>query len=243
MIFAMDAPPTTVDALAHWQRAPLGRALLGAERAALGILLEDVFGQHLVQVGAWGAPDAFLPLARLPSRSLIGAPGAGADCVAYPAELPLQSRSVSAVLLPHTLEFEAEPHETLREVERVLTGEGHVLIMGFEPVGPWALRHRLTRAGFPPGLKRLYAPRRLRDWLRLLGFDILATHHCLRTLPVESLQDGRVAAGLERLGVALGGHFGSVYLIKARKRVYTLTPIRLRRARARRLPGQVIESI
>ena len=145
------------------------------------------------------------------------------------------------MLLPHTLEFEPEPHEVLREVERVLVGEGHVLILGFEPGSAWALRHYASHRGFPPGLMHLLSRGRLRDWLRLLGFDILEVRRFVHVLPVESLASGALARGLERFGRHLDGRLGSAYLLKARKRVYSLTPIRPRRRSAPALTGAVAE--
>jgi len=140
----------------------------------------------------------------------------------------------------HTLEFEPDPHEVLREVERVLAGEGHILILGFEPAGLWAIRHRVTRGGFPPGLVRTLSRKRLRDWLRLLGFEVTSTHRFLTTPPLESLVSGTVGSKL--VPDALNGRFGSVYLMKARKRVYTLTPIRPLRRRAPAFVGTAVET-
>ncbi|MCX7058024.1 MAG: methyltransferase domain-containing protein [Proteobacteria bacterium] len=236
-----ELPLRTSDPLDAWLSTPLGQTLLASERAALALALEDVFGQHLLQVGYWGPPDAFLPLARLPGRSLIVDPSHRGDCVCHAGALGIASRSVDAVLLPHTLEFEPEPREVLREVERVLTADGHLLIVGFAPLGAWGLRHWLSSGGFPPGLRQLWSPRRLRDWLRLLGFQIVSTRHCVRTLPLERCQGGVVAEGLARLGQRLGDRFGAVYVLKARKRVCTLTPIRLRRGWRRSVAGNAVE--
>lgn len=235
------AAVTPAVALEEWLAGPFGRLLIEAERTQLAAALEDVFGAHCIQIGHWGPPDAFLPLARTPRRGLVAEPGAIGDCVSHAASLAIQTLSVDAVLLPHTLEYEPEPHEVLREVERVLVGEGHVLILGFEPGGPWALRHYLTRQGFPPGLSRLLSRGRLRDWLRLLGFEVLEIRRFVHVLPVESLASGAVARGLERFGAHLDGRTGSVYLLKARKRVYSLTPIRPRRRSAPALVGAVVE--
>jgi SAM-dependent methyltransferase len=232
---------TPAVALDQWLAGPFGRLLIEAEQAHLAVALEDVFGPHFVQIGHWGPPDAFLPLARMPRRGLVAEPGARGDCVSHASSLAIQTLSVDAVLLPHTLEFEPEPHEVLREVERVLVGEGHVLILGFEPAGPWALRHYLTRRGFPPGLMHLLSRGRLRDWLRLLGFDVLEIRRFVHVLPVESLATGPVAHGLERFGAHLDGRLGNVYLLKARKRVYSMTPIRPRRRSAAALVGAVAE--
>ena len=228
-------------ALDEWLAGPFGRLLIDAERRQLSASLEDVFGTHFVQIGHWGPPDAFLPLARTPRRGLVAEPGARGDCVSHATSLALQTLSVDAILLPHTLEFEPEPHEVLREVERVLVGEGHVLILGFEPGGPWAIRHYLSRRGFPPGLIKMMSRGRLRDWLRLLGFEVIEIRRFVHVLPIDSLTSGAVGRGMERFGRHLDGRLGSAYLLKARKRVYSMTPIRPRRRSAPALAGAVIE--
>ena len=231
----------TVDALDAWLAGPLGQTLLAAERVAAAAALEQVFGTQFLQIGQWGPVEGFLPLARTPRRALIAEPGARGDCVCHASSLAVQSQSVDAVLLPHTLEFEPEPHEVLREVERVLVGEGHVLVLGFEPAGAWGLRHYGASAGFPPGLVRMLSRGRLRDWLRLLGFEVLEARRFLHALPIERLQGGALARALERGAKQLGGRFGAVYLLKAKKRVYTLTPVRPQRRRGRALVGALAE--
>jgi SAM-dependent methyltransferase len=231
-------PPNALDA---WLDGPLGRLLLAAEREQVAASLEDVFGNQLVQIGHWGSTTTFLPLARTPRRALIAEPGAPGDCVSHAAQLAMLSQSVDAVLLPHTLEFEPEPQAVIREVDRILVGEGHVLILGFEPIGSWTLRHRLARDGFPPGLVGALSRRRLRDWLTLLSFDVIETRRFMHALPLASLEATAVTRGLERLGRALDGQFGSVYLLKAKKRVYSLTPIRPRRRSAPKLARPMAE--
>ena len=130
-------------------------------------------------------------------------------------------------MLPHTLEYEPEPHEILREVGRILSGEGHLVMFGFRPLSSWGLRHLFAKDGFPPGLERLIGEGRLRDWLKLLGFEIVDARRYLFTLPwgssVRSSQ-----SFFERTGAHVWPLFAGGYLIKARKRVYTFTPIRPR---------------
>ena len=231
----------TLDALDAWLAGPLGRTLLAAERAATAAALEQVFGTQFLQIGQWGPLDGFMPLARTPRRALAAEPGAHGDLVCHASSLAVQSQSIDAVLLPHTLEFEPEPHEVLREVERVLVGEGHLLVLGFEPAGAWAVRHYGSLHGFPPGLVRLLSRGRLRDWLRLLGFEVLEARRFLHTPPIVRLQGTALARVLEYGGVRCDGRLGAVYLLKARKRVYSLTPVRPMRRRARALVGALAE--
>lgn len=214
--------------LAEWFDTPLGSALLDQERAAAGEALECVFGQQFLQVGAWGPSSLFLDLARTQRRAMLtGGGGAPGSIQSYASSLPIQSDSIDVLLLPHTLEFEEQPHEVLREAERVLRAEGCLVVVGFEPLGGWALRHRLASGGFPPGLARLLPERRLADWLKLLGFDVDPAQRFLYTMPFARAQAGRSRRWAERAGRMLWSRLSGAYLLRARKRVYCVTPLRV----------------
>jgi hypothetical protein len=236
---------TAPDLLETWLQGPLGGALLAREQDVVREALEHIFGTHLLQVGTWGPRETFLPYARTQRRGILAEPGGQGDVVSHASQLAIISASVDAVFLPHTLEFEPEPHEVLREVDRVLVGEGHLLVLGFEPWGPWAMRHRIARGGFPPGLDHLISEGRLRDWLTLLGFEVSHTQRFLYLPPSARLQRTTLGTGLERaarwLGRAtqgwLAGPLGGAYLLTAKKRLYTLTPLRTKRRRATHLSG------
>jgi len=215
--------------LHDWLDGPLGRALLVEEQAQVGEALERVFGTQCVQVGAWGGDDLFLAHARTQRRALLSARADAGAAVRSQAEaLPIQSDSVDLLLLPHTLEFAEDPHAVLRETERVLTGEGCVVILGFEPLGPWAARQWLSRGRFLPDLARVLPERRLADWLKLLGFEVATARRFLYTPPLRRLQAGRIHDWLEKGGRTLWPRLSGAYLLAARKHVYSVTPIRMR---------------
>lgn len=215
--------------LREWLAGPLGGMLLEHEQGIVAASLECAFGLHCLQVGSWGAPETFLGLARTRRAALVASTGIpGASLVCEPAALALQSDSIDVMLLPHTLEFETEPHEVLREAGRVLSGEGQLLVLGFEPLGSWSLRHAFTRGGFPPGLRRTISERRLADWLKLLGFEVGPAERFLYAPPMRSLRGSRAGGWLERAGRSVWPRLSGAYLLRARKRVYTMTPVRLR---------------
>jgi SAM-dependent methyltransferase len=203
--------------------------LLEQERERVGSSLECAFGLYCVQIGSWGESDAFLAHARTRRTALVAMPGVpGAALIAESAALPLQSDSVDVMLLPHTLEFEPDPHEVLREVGRVLRGEGELLVLGFEPLGSWSLRNAFTRGGCPPGLRRAISERRLADWLKLLGFEVGAAERFLYAPPLRTLRTGQARGWLERIGRRAWPRLSGAYLLHARKRVHSMTPVRLR---------------
>ncbi len=216
-------------ALNAWWQGSLGRALLAAESELLGEALEDVFGWELLQIGAWGGARELLACSRTRHQTIVAVPGlgSGADIIARPSLLPITSDSIDAVLLPHTLEFAPDPQAIVREVDRVLVGEGNLLVLGFRPWSLWGMRARASRTGFPPSLRRILPERRVRDWLVLLGYEIVASRRYLYCSPWGSGPTSEVTGKMLHRGLTHPLP-GSAYLLKARKRIYTLTPIRPR---------------
>lgn len=234
---------TQANQLHAWLRSPLGARLYALERKLVGEALAQVFGWQLVQIGLWGDDDALIAEARTQRKVVLAWHGerAGGNAVirSRTDALALASDAADAVLLPHTLEYEPDPHEILREVGRVLAGEGHLIVLGFRPFSSWGMRHLFARNGFPPGLERLIGERRLRDWLKLLGFEIVDSRRYLFSLPWGA-PPAIANSFIERAGQTLWPMFGGGYLLKARKRVYALTPIRPRwRLRPKVVPGLI----
>jgi SAM-dependent methyltransferase len=222
------AIPDRNAALRAWWESPLGRALITAEAELLSGALEDVFGWELLQIGAWGNARELLAGSRARRQSLIAAFPGRADIIARPSRLPLISDCAEAALLPHTLEFAPDPYAVLREVHRVLVGEGQLLVLGFRPWSPWGMRARWSRSGFPPGMRRVLSEGLLREWLVLLGLEVVAAQRYLYLSPwSRGLASGEGAGRMLRRGLTYPLPAGG-FLLKARKRVYTLTPVRPR---------------
>ena len=217
-------------ALAAWWSGALGRALVAAESELLGEALEDVFGWELLQIGVWGGARELLAGSRTRRQTIVAAPGfpSGADIIGRPSQLPVSSDSVDAVLLPHTLEFASDPYAIVREVDRVLVGEGQLLVLGFRPWTLWGIRARASRSGFPPGLRRVLAGTAR---ARLVGIARLRGRRVQAIFVLQPVEPGPApGAGTGRILNRGITHPlpGSAYLLKARKRVYTLTPVRPR---------------
>src|SRR3954469_24278851 len=156
--------------LSGWLSNPQGEDVLRWELAQFDSAVDDVFGFRAVQVGL---PEVdFLRQNRIPFRfSLALEPGAGV--AGDPLQLPVASQSVDLVALPHVLESHPNPHEVLREAERVLMPEGHLIISGFNTVSLWRMRQLIPFMDKSvPWDSRFIGLLRLRDWLRVLGFEL-----------------------------------------------------------------------
>jgi SAM-dependent methyltransferase len=156
----------------QWLESSAGIGLLGEEGRRVQSALDSMFGDYFLQIGSWGN-ELFREFARTKRSAIIDRrAGDAVDIVSEPDCLGVASDSIDIVFLPHVLEMHDDPHGVLREVDRILRSDGHVIILGFSPVSVWGLRHFVTRRRFPPGIRRLISEHRLRDWLRLLNFSV-----------------------------------------------------------------------
>ena len=140
--------------------------------------------------------------------------------------LPFAEGSLDLVVLPHTLELSPDPHATLREVQRVLVHEGRVAIAGLNPASLWGLRQWRALLWRRMGRGRLYLPEagelighwRLRDWLRLLEFELESiSFGCWR--PASRSERGLARfRWMDRWGERWWPVFGAAYCMVAVKR-------------------------
>ncbi|MBN4078803.1 methyltransferase domain-containing protein [Gammaproteobacteria bacterium AH-315-C21] len=214
--------------LTDWYKQPLGQRLLEAEQELLDEVLPELFGYHLIQLGSPTEND-LLRNSRIHHCSVIDeCPSAPrATCCAAVDTLPIDSDSVDVVVMPHTLEYAHEPHQVLREVDRILIPEGHAVIMGFNP---WSLWGGWRMAGkfsdnFPwNGHFRSVA--RIKDWCKLLGFDTLSCHHYFYRPPIQHSGVMDKLQFMERMSDRWQPPFAAGYMLLTRKRESMLTPVR-----------------
>ena len=215
--------------LTTWLATPPGQYLLAWEQERLDRVVADLFGFHAMQLGL-PELDA-LRNNRMPHRGLASESGALPRAVALRCDtdaLPFPERSLDLVVLPHTLELARDPHLTLAEVERVLVPEGRVVILGFNPASLWGLRQRWGRLRQRLGGRGpLFLPRpgdfigywRLRDWLRLLSFEVEGGRFGGYRPPLASESWLARFAWMDRTGDRWWPVLGAVYMLVAVKRV------------------------
>ncbi|MFZ4744352.1 MAG: methyltransferase domain-containing protein [Betaproteobacteria bacterium] len=214
----------------QWLGSPAGLYLRKWEQTQLDDVVADLFGYHALQLGT--AELAALRANRMPHRWLAQSEeGMPCDFAAHSVALPFQADSLDLVVLPHSLELSLDPHASLREAERVLVPEGHLVITGLNPTSLWGWRYRRAqgyrRLGAVRMSERLDAPAcgdmlgywRLCDWLRLLGFEVkISRFGCWRPA-FQNAQWLERMAWMDRLGTRFWPILGGVYLIVAVKRV------------------------
>ena len=224
--------------LSHWMQGPGGAELLRTEVERVHGAVGDLFGYHCLQVGDLAGAD-LLGASRILGRTVVDIDG-GTPPRPYPvvigaaASLPIDSHAVDVVILPHVLEFESQPHEALREASRVLVPEGNLVILGFNPVSVIGLRRASRyRAAVAPWCGTYFGAGRLRDWLTLLGFDIVDQRPCFSPRPGARPWRAGGRSFVEWLPPALA----NARLVLAKKRVNAMLVMRSRWKPRRRLAG------
>lgn len=222
-------------------RSPLGAYLLAREQAYIDKTVADIFGYNALQIGM---PEIDLLRAnRMPLRMTLERAGSPRDSPvvhvrADSAELPFASASIDLVLLPHALEFSETPHQILREVERVLVPDGHLVLTCFNPMSLWGVWHTFAGRGSYPWNGRFIHLLRIKDWLALLGFEMAGGAMGCYVPPCVSQKWLDRLGFMESAGDRWWPFSGAVTFLHAIKRVRgmrVITPTWPRHARSKRL--------
>lgn len=213
----------TPQSLSEWFATPQGGYVLAREQAYFDRTVSDIFGYNALQLGL---PDHdFLRSNRMPLRFSAGNQAGNAVRVCC-AELPFDTASLDLVLTPHVLEFAENPHQILREVERVLMPEGSLVISGFNPRSLWGMRKTLGGLRRALGSTECYpwnghfiTLARLKDWLALLGFEVVGGRFAAYAPPFHKTKWLERYAFMEAAGDRWWAVSGGVYFVHAIKRV------------------------
>lgn len=221
-------------ALGLWLKTAPGAYVQAWEQGRLDALTADIFGFNAVQIGmpqldalqANRMPNRWVSGTHVPfgAQSIDATSGATRIVVTHDVtELPFASQSLDLVVLPHVLEFAREPHQVLREIERVLIPEGQIIICGFNPASLWGLRQiagRLSGQHFLPLDGEFIHLPRLKDWLKLLNMEVNRGHFGCYAPPCMTDKWLHRFDFMERAGDRWWPYFGAVYIVQAIKRVH-----------------------
>lgn len=213
-----------------WQDLPNGRLILSSIETVLKPWWQKFFGYHLVKIGALSHEicTESSPIKNQVSCCVTRTVGEGkANIVGELDDLPLLEHSVDVCLLSHALEFSLDPHHVIREANRVLIPNGYLIITGYNPLSLAGFNRAIPyRRKRQPWNEHFFSPMRVKDWLHLMGFEILSDERCIHSNLAGKMSDHFVANYWRKFASNYFTSFGSVYIIIAKKRVLPLTPIK-----------------
>jgi SAM-dependent methyltransferase len=209
----------SIQGFEDWLTTPAGQYVLNWEQVKHDELVVDIFGFNAVQLSLPG--HDFLRANRMPFRFRCddGRYDGVSEVRADLHYLPFANNSIDLVVMPHTLEFDPNPHQVLREVERVLVPEGHVIVTGFNPFSLWGAKRKLSRReALPPWRGAYLSVPRLKDWFSLLGFEMQAGAYGCYAPAVTQEKWLRRFQFLDAAGDRWWPIVGAVYVVQAIKR-------------------------
>jgi SAM-dependent methyltransferase len=224
-----------------WYQSPLGDYLAQEIKFYLDKILATCFGYYAIQIGCTPLPEELLSGCRVKHVFHLGQQQLYQDAEIDPGSLPIANDSTDLVILTHTLSQFPEPHALLREVNRVLIPDGKLIIIDFNPVSLWGLRH-LFQSWLEevPWGGHYYTARRLKDWTSLLGFELLHHYRCGYVFPInfKSLIDK--SGVLSKFSARWLKFSAAINVLEFEKNTIPLTPERKRWLKHRVLSPKVI---
>ena len=209
-----------------WFEGPLGQSLQAAEAARLQAILPQLYSTFAIQLGVLGNAD-LLESSTAPTRIVCDLrQGFRAPSVCSLAEaLPFDGKRANLMLLPHTLDFALDPHQVLREVDRVLMPEGYAVILGFNPLSLWGLWRLFKQRAQAPWCGHFLRLTRVKDWLALLDFEITHGSMLYYRPPVRRARLRERLQFMEQIGDRWWPLGAAVYVVVAKKREAGMIPV------------------
>ena len=230
---------TIVDCASWYQGLAGQQALLKLDKI-ISDHLSEIFGYYCLNLGVLSGRKEFLKDSRISAGFSIGCSESKNDVIAVPEQLPIAADEVDLVIASHVLECSHNPHQVLREIDRVLVPEGHCILIGFNPYALMGAKRLLkplrknrlaankNESSNDPSIEQTdYKTRsasHVRDWFSLLGFETLNVNYIgfRPSIKNEKLFTG--SAWMEKWVEKLLPVLGSLYIIHAKKHMVAMRP-------------------
>lgn len=207
-----------IDTQQNWLNTPLGQYMLTSEQTIYDQHVADIFGFNALQIGL--LEMNLLQQSRIAKRLHVDI--SAGDVLCESEYLPFASSTIDLLCLPHVLEFSQNQHQTLREVERVLVPEGHLILTGYNPMSAWGMRRLMSKKQHYPWCGATLSLKRIKDWLALLGLEYVTGGTQAFILPINDDKWIARQQCVERVASKWSLPLGGIYYIVAKKRVVNM---------------------
>ena len=235
-----------------WYQTLSGRSALVDVEELCAQTMTEIFGYYAIQIGMLSGECDLLKHSRVTAGFSLGDPdslnglnlnnrsAANQDkdvedkaikyaVISSNEQLPISTDNVDLVVASHVLEMSQNPHQVLREIDRVLVPEGHCILIGFNPYSLSNIKKaiRFSRKSKQDKQQETYKMRsvaRVRDWFSLLGFEVLEVNYMGLRPTLNNQKIFNSLKWLESWGEFAGPLLGSMYIVHAKKQVIAMRP-------------------
>ena len=215
--------------LQEFYTSPLGLIAHRMINAHVREIWPDVSGMNVLGIGF---PGPYLNAMRSEaSRVLVAIPVSHGmtpppneslhkTCLTRESDLPFPDLSIDRILMIHAVECAETMRPMMREIWRVLSGNGRLLVIAPNRRGIWA---RLEHTPF--GYGRPYTSSQLSRLLRETLFKPVHGSAALYAPPARSRMILSSAPAIEKLGKRWFPAVGGIISVEAKKEIYSATPL------------------
>lgn len=226
----------------NWYQTLAGQSALASTEALCAKTMSEIFGYYAIQIGMLSGECDLLKDSRINAGFSLANPdnfiGIHADndkpidhaVISINEQLPISTDNVDLVVASHVLEMSENPHQVLREIDRVLVPEGHCILIGFNPFAlsninkPRRFFRKAKQESYTQKSYKMRSVHRVRDWFSLLGFEVLEVNYMGFRPTFKSQKIFNSLQWLERWGEYVGPLLGSMYIVHAKKQVIAMRP-------------------
>ena len=222
----------------RWYETLPGQASLEAMNQLCAQEMSEIFGYYAIQMGALSGRYNLLENSRIATDFCLidqgvsealdlarTAENSNKLIVSSNEQLPIETDNIDLVVASHVLEFSREPHQVLREIDRILVPEGHCILIGFNPFSllRWGrfLKPGAYKKSIPSKMRAVY---RVRDWFSLLGYEVLDVHYFGFRPDVRNQSLFARLQWLENLAETAWPVLGNLYMLHVKKQVLAMRP-------------------
>ena len=206
-----------------WSDIPHGEWIGELIQSRLDEWCPKLFGYHMLKIGGLSA-ELDSRFCNIKHQVNLDNKNSLRNITSELPKLPFLEKSIDACVLAHQIDYSSDPHQLLREVDRVLINDGYIILTGFNPMSAIGIASLFPwRKNNLPWSGRMFTPHRIKDWLSVLNFEVVYSD-CFALAPLTHYRT--IWTWFENLGGDSVKPISGIYFIVARKRTYPLRPIK-----------------
>jgi len=214
----MQTSETNLSLCRNWYSTLAGKQALQQVDDLCAQYMLEIFGYYALEVGALSGHTSLFKHSRVAFSASLGIDRNQNDIIATPEQLPVETDNIDLVVASHVLEACTDPHQVLREIDRILVPEGQLILIGFNPWSLMRSGHALRNKVDLPNMSRV------RDWFSLLDFEIMDLQYFGFRPGLQNEKLYRRLSWLESCGKVAWPLFSNLYIIHAKKQVIARRP-------------------
>ena len=208
----------SIEEISKWYETEAGKINGNLVICSVNNIIKDKLNSDILYIGPSNIVKAIMY--DNPSfKSFHISSSSNCDIKAEIQKLPLKESSVDCVVLIHSLETNKNPHAAFREIDRVLTEDGEMILVGFNKMSFIGLIN-IFRIDTIFKNKSYISISRLEDWAKLFSYEIYKILNINKIPPFKNKKILKYLNFLNNYIFSKANFFGNTYIMYIKKKTY-----------------------